>query len=410
MIRWTDRRIAPTLGAVTTTLTAEKRTLPRAGFVLVAYAFGVTMLGTTLPTPLYPLYERQFAFGNLLTTVIYAVYAAGVVAALLLLGRASDIVGRRPMLLAAIGASAVSAVVFVTDAGLAVLFIGRIMSGLSAGIVTATATVALIELSSNRKRAALVATAVNMLGLGAGPLLSGLLARYAPSPLRLPFIVDIALLVVAIVAVLVSNETAPATEERWKPQRPGIAPEARTVFLPAAVAAFAAFAVFGLLTAVEPGVLATVLHRPDRALAGAVPFSMFAGSAIGQVGLARVPTRIALPAGCLVLIAGLAAIAAALLSTTLIPLIIGTIVVGIGQGMGFRAGIAAITAASPAERRSQTVASYFVIAYAGISVPVILVGIATTGMSLRAAGIAFTAAVALLAFGAWFKLVRLFAR
>jgi predicted MFS family arabinose efflux permease len=398
------------LGAVTTTLMTEKPTVRRSGFALVAYAFGVTMLGTTLPTPLYPLYERQFGFGNLLTTVIYAVYAAGVVAALLLLGRASDIVGRRPMLLAAIGASAVSAVVFVTDAGLPVLFVGRILSGLSAGIVTATATVALIELSSDRRRAALVATAVNMLGLGVGPLLSGLLARYAPSPMRLPYIVDIGLLVVAVIAVLVTRETAPPTEERWKPQRPGIAPEARTVFLPAAVAAFAAFAVFGLLTAVEPGVLATVLNRPDRALAGAVPFSMFAGSAIGQVGLARVPTRIALPAGCLVLVAGLAAIAAALLSETLVPLIVGTIVVGIGQGMGFRAGMAAITAASPAERRSETVASYFVVAYAGISVPVILVGIATTGMSLRTAGIAFTAAVALLALGAWFKLVKLFAR
>jgi hypothetical protein len=78
--------------------------------------------------------------------------------------------------------------------------------------------------------------------------------------------------------------------------------------------------------------------------------------------------------------------------------------------MGFRAGMAAITSASPAERRSETVASYFVVAYAGISVPVILVGLATTGMSLRTAAIAFTIAVALLAFGAWFKLVKLFAR
>lgn len=398
------------LERVTTTVMTGKRTLPRAGFALVGYAFGVTMLGTTLPTPLYPLYEGQFGFGNLLTTVIYAVYAGGVVAALLLLGKASDLWGRRPMLLASLAASAASAVVFVTDAGLTVLFVGRILSGISAGIVTATATVALVELSSDRRRASLVATAVNMLGLGAGPLLAGLLARYAPSPLRLPFIVDLALLVVAAIAVLITEETAAPTGERWKPQRPAIAPEARSVFLPAAVAAFAAFAVFGLLTAVEPGVLATVLHRPDRALAGAVPFSMFAGSAIGQVGLARVPTRIALPVGCLVLIAGLAAIAGALLSTTLVPLILGTIVVGIGQGMGFRAGMAAITAASPAERRSETVASYFVVAYAGISFPVILVGVATTGMSLRTAGIAFTIAVALLAFAAWVKLVRLFAR
>ncbi|HEX3731933.1 MAG TPA: MFS transporter, partial [Mycobacteriales bacterium] len=101
-------------------------------FGFIAYAFGVAMLGTTLPSPLYPLYQRQFGFGSLLTTVIYAVYAGGVLAALLLFGRASDVLGRRRMLLIALFVSALSAIVFLTDGGLGVLFLGRILSGLSA--------------------------------------------------------------------------------------------------------------------------------------------------------------------------------------------------------------------------------------------------------------------------------------
>ena len=55
-------------------------------FALVAYAFAVTMLGTTLPTPLYPIYQARMGFSELTVTVIFAVYAAGVIAALVLVG------------------------------------------------------------------------------------------------------------------------------------------------------------------------------------------------------------------------------------------------------------------------------------------------------------------------------------
>jgi MFS family permease len=65
---------------------------------LTGAAFAITMLGTTLPTPLYPLYEKAFGFGELVTTVVFATYAAGVITGLLLFGHWSDQVGRRPML------------------------------------------------------------------------------------------------------------------------------------------------------------------------------------------------------------------------------------------------------------------------------------------------------------------------
>lgn len=383
---------------------AARARLPRSvAFVLVAYAFGATMLGTTLPTPLYPLYQREFGFASLLTTVIYAVYAAGVIAMLLLAGRASDGIGRRGVMLVALACSAASAVVFLTDAGLPALFAGRVLSGLSAGLVTGTATVALVEMAGPARRtgAALIATGINMLGLGCGPLLAGLLAAYAPAPLRLPYLTDLVLLVPAAVGILLVPETAPEVTGRLpRPQRPAVAREARAVFVPAAVAVFAAFAVFGLLTAIEPGFLATVLHRPGRALAGLVVFSMFAGSAAGQVGLSWVPTRVALPAGCLVLVAGLAGVAGALLGGSLPLLVAGTVVVGVGQSLSFRAGMAAITAAAPAQRRAETVSSFFVVAYVGISIPVVLVGVVAALTSLRTAGLTFTAAVAALSLAA----------
>ena len=70
----------------------------RAGYAAAAFALAVTMLGTTLPTPLYVLYGQRFGFSELMITVIFATYAAGVIASLLRFGHLSDQVGRRRML------------------------------------------------------------------------------------------------------------------------------------------------------------------------------------------------------------------------------------------------------------------------------------------------------------------------
>ena len=388
----------------------RRGTRPAIGVACVAFAFCVVMLGSTLPTPLYPIYQQRLGYGQLLTTVIFAVYAGGAIIALLLFGRASDLLGRRPVLLAGLALSGLSAGGFLIVGGVPELLTARLLSGLSVGLVTATATVTLVELVQPRRRtaAALLAAVVNMFGLSCGPLLAGLLAEYEPRPLKMPFEVDLVLVAMATVAVLLVPETVRTRTHGWpRPQRPAIAARARPVFVPAAIAAFASFAVFGLLAAVEPGILANVLHLPGRALAGAVVFAMFGASAFAQIGLARVPALVALPAGCAILVAGLAAIAGALVAGSLALLIGGTIVVGVGQSLSFRAGVAAVTERSPDGERAETVASFFVVAYTGVALPVILVGVAVAPLGLRDAALAFTAGTAILALAALVTVLRL---
>ncbi len=130
------------------TLAAELRrraSRRRAAFWLLAFVFAATMLGTTLPTPLYVIYQARWHFAAAVVTLIFAVYAAGVLAALLLAGRSSDQAGRKPVLAVALGASALSTVVFILAPDVGVLLAGRILSGLSAGLVTGTATAALTD-------------------------------------------------------------------------------------------------------------------------------------------------------------------------------------------------------------------------------------------------------------------------
>jgi MFS family permease len=138
------------------------------GFVLIAYAFLVTMLGATLPTPLYPLFAQRYSFGALMVTLIFAVYAFGVIAALLAFGELSDQIGRKPLLVAGLALSALSAFLFVLADSLTPIFAGRVISGLSAGLFTGTATATLVDLvpGDRRKLASLVAVVMNLGGLG----------------------------------------------------------------------------------------------------------------------------------------------------------------------------------------------------------------------------------------------------
>jgi MFS family permease len=372
----------------------------RWGFAAAAYAFAVTMLGTTMPTPLYGLYQQEFGFSELMITVIFATYAAGVIAALLLLGRLSDQIGRRRALLPGLAFSALSAVAFLAAQGLGLLLVGRVLSGLSAGLFTGTGTAALLDLAGPgaRGRATLVATLVNMGGLACGPLLAGVLAEFAGSPLRLVFWVDLALLVPAAALVWAMPETVRATgRARIRPQRLHLPSQVRGTFASAALAGFAGFAVLGLFTAVAPAFLSEILGVDNHAVVGLIAFSVFAASMAGQMALPIVPSTSALPAGCAALIAGMGLLALGLATSSLALLVAGGVVAGLGQGLSFRAGLAAVNETSPADRRAEVASIFFVVAYVAISVPVVGVGLLADLTTLRTAGLIFAAVVAVIA-------------
>jgi MFS family permease len=368
-----------------------------AGFILATYAFAVTMVGTTVPTPLYVFYKQRFGFSELMITVIFATYAAGVISALLLLGRASDVVGRRPVLFLGLLLSALSAVVFLVADGLPLLLVGRVLSGLSAGIFTGTATATLLDLGEQPDRSTLVAAIANMGGLGCGPLLAGILAQLAPLPLRLSFWADLGLLLPAFAGVLLMPEPVRASPgQRLGPQRLSVPREVRATFIPAAMAGFAGFAVMGLSTAVAPAFLGRVGVTSD-VVVGLVVFGVFAASTLGQLLLEIVPRNRAVPIGCAGLIVGMALLALGLGELSLGLLVAGAIVAGAGQGLSFRAALAAVNQAAPADQRGEVASSFFVVAYFAISIPVIGEGVLAQAAGLQSAGIVFAALVAGLA-------------
>jgi len=368
------------------------------GFGLVAYAFLVTMIGTTLPTPLYPLFERRYSFGELMVTVIFAVYAFGVIAGLLAFGDVSDELGRKPVLMVGLAFSAASAFLFIFASSLVPIFAGRVLSGFSAGIFTGTATAMLVDLApgGRRRLASFVAVIVNLGGLGLGTLLAGLLADYCSSPLRLPFIVQLGLLAPAVLGLLVAPETVRRRAFRLRIQRLRVPPEVRGVFIRGATAGFGSFAVAGVFSSVAPVFLGQILGRTSHALAGLIVFILFSASIVGQMVVSRLSDRRALVSGCALLAGAVGLLALALGIESLAALIASASVVGVGQGLVIGAGLAAINQRAPVEHRGETASSFFVVIYVGLSVPVIGVGVVAHAWSLRGAGIAFSAAVAAL--------------
>jgi MFS family permease len=381
-----------------------------AAAAVVALAFLVTMLGATLPTPLYPLYEQELGFGGVMVTCIFAAYAVGVAIALLLFGRLSDQVGRRAVLLPGLVLAAISSAIFLIPGDVPTLFVGRVLSGISAGIFTGTATATLVDLApeGRQQRYSLLAAAVNMLGLGLGPVLAGVLAEYAPEPLFLPYAAHIVLVLVVGVALFAIAEpiTPAGGPVSFRPQRVSVPPEVRGVFVSAAIAGFAGFAVLGLFTAVSPSFISQILHISNHLVTGLVVFTLLGFSTVGQLASARLGARPALLVGCAALVVGVLVVGLSVAVASLWLLVAGAAVAGVGQGMSFRAGLGAVSAGSPPAQRSEVASSFFLVLYVAISLPVIGEGLASAAFGLVPSAVAFSVIVAVLAAIAFVSLLR----
>jgi MFS family permease len=367
---------------------------------MLVYAFAVIMAGTTLPTPMYALYATTMHFTVLTTTMIYAAYAGGVLAAMVVFGRWSDAIGRRPVLLGGVVAAVASGAIFLLADTVLALVAARVLSGLSAGLFTGTATAAIIEAAPAkwRTRAAAIATIANVGGLGAGPLLAGVLVQYCPAPLQVAFVMHIVLAVAAGVAVIGVPETSSRTGHLGM-QRLRLPVQMRATFALASIGTFVGFACMGLFAALAPSFLSTMIGIDNHAAAGVVASCGFLASAVAQVAANRMQPQRAMALGCATLVIGMIALTAALVTTSLAGLVVAAIISGAGQGISFSRGLAAVTEATPADRRAEVCSALFVVAYIAISLPVIGEGLVADRWGLRSAGIGFAVTVGLLAAG-----------
>jgi MFS family permease len=376
------------------------------GFWAVALTFLTLAAFTTLPSPLYGLYQARDGLSEFEVTVIYAAYAIGVIGALALAGHLSDWYGRRRLLIPAAGLTIASAIVFLTWKGLPGLLIARVLSGISIGLASSTATAYLAELHARRRpqssgtRAQVTATTVNMGGLGVGALIAGLLAQWVGDPLTLPYIVFLIAASLALVAVAVSPETREAVvpRPRYRPQRVSVPAEARGEFYAAALSVFIVFAAMGLFAGLSGLFLHVALHHSSHALAGATLFGVFSAGVVAQLATVRWSLRRGLGAGMALMLLGLAVtVTAVWLSTPSLALfMIGGAVIGAGAGAIFKGAVGTVIRISRPESRAEALTGLYLAGFVGLSLPIVGAGIALAGgVSPRATILAFAIAVAI---------------
>jgi len=374
----------------------------RFGYVTVGLAFLVMLAFSAVPTPLYVLYQQRDHFSNIMITVVYAVYAVGVIVSLFLAGHTSDLFGRRRVMFASLVVNAISALLFINYVGLTGLIIARVVSGLAVGMTTSTATAYMVELhrganpTKTQQVPQMLAVAVSLGGIGVGPLVSGWLAQYYSAPLQRSYqVMGIALVVLAI-AVALSPETVvlDGPRKKWAPQHLTVPADLRRQFFAAAAAGMAAFAVLGVFNSLVPTFLAVTLHQYSHLVAGAVTFSAFASGAVLQTLMTNVPIARLLKVSVAVLFAGLALFSVGMWVPSLWVFVVGGIVIGGAIGILFRGAMVTAASTAPPASRAGTLAAFFLSAYIGLSVPVVGLGVATTYYTAKDVMLYFVALVA----------------
>ena len=374
-----------------------------AAICIVASMIGALFAGSTVPTPLYVIYKQQFGFSQISLTLIYAAYVVGNLAALLLFGRLSDQIGRRRSGVIAMAIAIISALIFLFAQGIVSLYAGRILSGLAIGIGAGTGTARLAELiaEENKSRATVIATSANFVGLGIGALMSGVLADWISSPLRLPFIGYLAVLVPMLALVWFGHETVSdpvQTIERisLRPQL-SVPAEIRAQFVAPAVTGFGAMALVGFYAALAPSLLAEHLHETSHAAAGAVFLELAAVVSASIVATQSLSSRAAMLWALGLMLPSVALLASAQIVASMAIMIVATAACGIAAGLGYRGSLQVVNQIAPEHRRAEVVSSYFVCGFSGNALPVIGVGVISTLASSTAASLVFAVTISVFA-------------
>src|SRR3954466_7090706 len=366
--------------------TARRTLSPRLSFVLVAAVIGLALFASGTPSPLYGTYRELWGFSPLVLTLVYATYAFGVLATLMLAGRLSDEVGRRPVLIAALTALMGASVLFMVADSIVWLFVARAIQGLATGLALSAASAALLDLHPTRDPVGVGLTngVASAAGLGLGVLVSALFVELLPAPRVLPYVALFVLFAIALAGVaLMPEPIGDRRRPRLTPQRPGVPPAVRRPFLLAALAVMSSWSVAGLFLSLGPQLSATLFHTPDHLVVGLSVFALAGSGAAAQVLFERTAPWAGSFGGSIALATGLLLIVLAAAEGSSALYIAGAVVGGAGFGVAFLGALRALSAAIPPAHRAEVMSAFYVVAYASLSVPAILAGIVVTPLGLE---------------------------
>ena len=375
-----------TTAPVATRVARRTTRLPAAvSFWALAATLAFLLFASSVPSPMYGIYQHEWHFSAIVLTAVYAANALALLVALLFVGSLSDHVGRRPVLVAALVIELAAMATFTQAHGVAWLAAGRILQGLATGTASGAVSAMMIDLQPpGSRRGALMTNVSSSGGIALGALGSGLLVSYAPLPTRLAYFLLIGVFAVLLLLVAGLPETVRPDGGglRSLPPRVAVPPQARGAYAALLPSIVATWALAGLYLSVGPSIVGELSHSTGH-LAGALIIVALngTGAVMTVAGRSWSPGR-ALYAGAVLLVTGVVIAMAALACGQTVLFFAGTIVAGAGFGPSFSGALRTLTGLAPAANRAEMVTAIYVAAYLGLSIPAVIAGVAVTKVGL----------------------------
>jgi multidrug resistance protein len=154
----------------------------RARLGVIFFTVLIDLIGFGIVLPILPYYAQRFGAAGLGYGAIIGVFSLMQFVATALLGKLSDRIGRRPVLLTTMLVNAVGYTLFAFAGSYWVLFLSRVISGFAGGNISAAqAYIADITSPAERSRGMGIVGAAFGIGFSLGPAIGGFAAHYGGS-------------------------------------------------------------------------------------------------------------------------------------------------------------------------------------------------------------------------------------
>jgi MFS family permease len=347
----------------------------RAAFAVQVSLQVLLLAAASAPTPLYSVFQAEWGFAPITITVVFGVYAVAVLAALLTVGKLSDHVGRRPVLIAALGLQVLALLVFATAGNVAALMLARIVQGLSTGAALGALGAGLLDI--DKVKGTIANGVAPVTGTAVGALVSGVAVQYLPSPTHLIFVAFLVAFVLETIAVGLMPETSTPKAGALASLRPTLAlpAVARAPMLAAIPALVAVWSLAGFYGALGP-VLVHLLSGSDSFVLGGLSLFVLAAAGALTIYLIRdVAAHRVMLLGAIALLVGVGVSLLAINAGSTVGFFIGTAIAGVGFGGGFQGGLRTVLPLARPHERAGVLSAIYVVSYVALGVPAVIAGV-----------------------------------
>lgn len=364
------------------------------------------LAASTAPTPLYHLYQEHLQFSAATLTLIFGVYALSLLAALLTVGSLSDYLGRKPVIFTAVLLNMLAMLLFINADSVAWLIGARVLQGFATGMATAVLSAALLD--TDRQQGPMVNSVAPLLGMALGAMGCGVLAEFAPLPLKLTYWVLFALFVMQALYVWRLPESVTRQPGAWASLRPTlhVPIQARRMLGRVLPIDLAVWALGGFFASLAPSLVRTATGSTSNLIGGATVAVLTVTGALMIYTLRNRPADKVLLLGASLLPAGVALILLAVHSASLPLFFFGTLVAGGGFGAGFLGALRSIVPLALPHERAGLMSAFYVLSYLAFCLPSLLAGSLTRTFGLVATTDGYGAVLIILSLGALVGLMR----